>query len=349
MHRVSRRGFISAAVTVIASPSLSSLKANQPKVPNVARCAAETPYWLQASGTPGLTVALIEGGKTRDVLCFGSTDAQGRIPVTEATVFQAASLSKQALLYAVLKTIEAGKLDLERPLIEYMKKPLNEPEADLERITGRHVLTHTTGWPNWPPDEGPLKRVAPLGQWGYSGAGFVYLQQVLESIWDEPADKYIRRLVLDPLGMRESSFVWRDEYEKTATRGFDQSGTAVEPWHPDKVNGASSLHTTAKEYALLLGAYLASDLRRLHPNVYSRQVKIDAQLGWSLGWGTADDALWQWGHSNGFKTFSALVPARGLGIVALANGAGGQRINREWVNAWLETSMPAFFFRSIEL
>jgi CubicO group peptidase (beta-lactamase class C family) len=349
MHPVSRRGVLCASVTAVASPSLSSLKANRTNPTPVTRCAAETPSWLQASGTPGLTVALLERGKTRDVLCFGSTDAQGRIPVTEATVFQAASLSKQALLYAVLKTIEGGKLDLERPLIKYMKKPLNEPEADLERITARHVLTHTTGWPNWPPDKGPLKRVAPLGQWGYSGAGFVYLQQALESIWDEPADKYTRRLVLDPLGMRESSFVWRDEYEKTATRGFDQSGTAAAPWRPDKVNGASSLHTTAKEYALLLEAYLASDLRRLHPDVYSRQVKITAQLGWSLGWGTADDALWQWGHSNGFKTFSALVPARQLGIVALTNGAGGQRINREWVNAWLGASLPAFFFKRIEL
>jgi CubicO group peptidase (beta-lactamase class C family) len=88
------------------------------------RPSAETPYWLQATGTPGLTEALLEGGQTGEVLCFGSTDAEGKVPVTEATVFQAASLSKQALLYAVLKTVEAGKLDLERPLSQYYTNPM---------------------------------------------------------------------------------------------------------------------------------------------------------------------------------------------------------------------------------
>jgi CubicO group peptidase (beta-lactamase class C family) len=313
--------------------------------------SAETPYWLQATGTPGLTVALLQGGKTREVLCFGSTDAERKMPVTEATVFQAASLSKQALLYAVLKTVEAGKLDLERPLSQYMDKPYPAAadDADLGRITARHVLTHTTGWPNWPPEEQPIKRERPLGQWGYSGAGFVYLQKVLESIWNEPAAHYTRRMVLDPLGMRESSFVWRNEYATTAASGFDPSGGIVNPWQPTEVNGASSLHTTAREYALLLEAYLGLELRQRHPGVYCQQVEIDARLGWSLGWGTAGNVLWQWGHNNGFKAFAALVPSRGLGIVILTNGAGGQRINREWVNAWLETDLPVFYFKHIQL
>lgn len=311
--------------------------------------SAETPYWLQATGTPGLSVALLEGGKSREVLSFGSTDLAGTVPVTSETIFQAASLSKQALLYAVLKTIEAGKLDLDRPLTQYMDKPLNEPEADLGRINARHVLTHTTGWPNWPPNDGPLKQVRPLGQWGYSGAGFLYLQQAMESIWVEPAARYTQRLVLNPLGMRKSSFVWRDEYEKTATQGFDPAGAAAEPWHPTKMNGASSLHTTGTEYALLLQAYLGQSLRAQHPSVFRQQIEIDPRLGWSLGWATAGNVLWQWGHSDGFKTFAALVPARDVGIVCLANGSGGQRVNREWVNGWLGTNLAAFFFKNVEL
>jgi CubicO group peptidase (beta-lactamase class C family) len=313
------------------------------------RAYDETPYWLQASGTPGLSVALLEDGQTRELLCFGSTDAEGTMPVTESTVFQAASLSKQAMLYAVLKTLEVGKLDLDRPLSQYLEKPYATDDVDLERITGRHVLTHTTGWPNWPPNGQPIKRERPLGQFGYSGAGFVYLQKVLESVWDEPAAQYTRRLILEPLGMRESRFVWREEYAKSATRGFDSDGGAVNPWHPTEVNGASSLHTTAREYALLLEAFLGRDLRRRHPEVYRRQVEIDGRLGWSLGWGTAGDALWQWGHNNGFKAFCALLPTRRRGIVALTNSAGGQRVNREWVNAWLGTDLPAFYSRRVQL
>ncbi len=349
MDPISRRSFLSASVALAASPTLAVMET--PHVPRrIQRPFAETPYWLQATGTPGLTVALLEGGKTREVLCFGSTDLEGKAPVTEATVFQAASLSKQALLYAALKAVEAGKLDLDRPLSQYLDKPYEADDPDLSRITARHVLTHTTGWPNWLDAGKPIQRRRPPGeQWGYSGAGFVYLQKVLEAIWNEPAVHYTRRLVLDPLGMQASSFVWRDEYAKSATKGFNATGMQENDWRPSEVNGASSLHTTAREYALLLEAYLGRDMRERHPDVYRQQVAINARLGWSLGWGTANDVLWQWGDNGEFKAFSALVPTRKLGIVILTNGERGMRINREWVNAWLGTDFPAFYFKNIQL
>ena len=88
---------------------------------------------------------------------------------------------------------------------------------------------------------------------------------------------------------------------------------------------------------------------RRHPDVYRQQIQIDTRLGWSLGWGTAGDILWQWGYHVAFNAFAAIVPARGVGIVLLTNGVKGQRINREWVNAWLETDLPAFYQKGIEL
>ena len=318
----------------------------------IRRVHAETPYWLQATGVPGLTVALLEEGKTRDVFCFGTTEPGASVPITEGTIFKAASLSKQVLLYAALKTVEAGKLDIERPLSRYMAKPFEADDVDLERITSRHVLTHTTGWQNWPPDGELITRGWPLGkQWAYSGQGFIYLQSALEAIWGEPAAGCLQRLVLDPLDMPRSSFLWRDEYAKTAVEGFDQNGEIPEHcrWYPTEVNTGGGLHTTAREYARLLEAYLEPSLRLRHPGVYSRQVAIDARLGWSLGWGTAGDVLWQWGYHTAFCAFAALIPERGVGIVILTNGAKGQRINREWVNAWLETDLQPFYFRGIPL
>lgn len=55
------------------------------------------------------------------------------------------------------------------------------------------------------------------------------------------------------------------------------------------------------------------------------------------------------GPAMGSRRFSALVPEGGLGIVCLTNGSGGQRVNREWVNAWLGKDLPAFFFKDVEL
>lgn len=313
----------------------------------IQRVSAETPSLLETAAVPGLTVALLENGKTREVFCFGTTKPHGNVPITEQSVFKCASLSKQAFLYAVLKTIEAGKLDINQPLAHYLDKPHEADDSDLARITARHVLTHTTGWRNFPPDGELITRIAPLGrQWTYSGQAFLYLQAVLESLWNEPAADYLQRLVLDPLGMPKSSFLWRGEYAEMAVDGFDPNGNIPDHcrWCPTEADVSGSLHTTAREYARLLETFLDPNLRLQHPDVYQRQIGIDARLGWSLGWGTADDdsLLWQWGFHTAFSAFSALVPARGLGIVVLTNGTDGPRIYREWVSAWLEADLPEF-------
>ncbi len=114
-------------------------------------------------------------------------------------------------------------------------------------------------------------------------------------------------------------------------------------------NGASSLHTTSREYARLLERFLGDEMMARFPQVYRQQVAIDARLGWALGWGTSRGVLWQWGHSNGFRTFVAIDPERKRGIVCLSNGAGGQRVNREWVNGWLGQNLDAFYFQSVDL
>jgi hypothetical protein len=65
--------------------------------------------------------------------------------------------------------------------------------------------------------------------------------------------------------------------------------------------------------------------------------------------GAAGEVLWQWDDKPGFKAFSALDPMRERGILLLTNGERGMRINREWVNAWLETHLPAFFLKNVTL
>ena len=342
----------------MAGPMLPRLDLSRgiPAIPDVQRATSDTPYWLESSGTPGLSVTLVEGGRIRQTLSFGhDAPATGAVapaarkPITQSTIFQAASLSKQAMLYIALKTVDAGKLDLDKPLVSYMDESPLEPETGVGRITARHVLTHTTGWPNWPPNDGPFRPVRPLGTWGYSGAGFMLLMEALQSIHGEPAAVYTRRLLLDPLGMTRSSFVWRPEYATTATRGMNGDGNPANVWQPDKPNGASSLHTTSREYGRLLEAFLDHGMVDKHPEVYDQQVTINSRLGWSLGWGTSRGVLWQWGHSDGFKTFVALDPERHRAIVCLSNGENGQRINREWVNAWLERDLDAFYFTWVDL
>jgi hypothetical protein len=106
----------------------------------------------------------------------------------DAGVMNAASLVKQVIAHLALELIE----DLD--------------ELVLGDITVRHVLTHTTGLPNWRPDGQPLEPLRPPGQrWGYSGEGFVLLQEHLQQRTGVPIAGLARDRVFDPLGMDQSS------------------------------------------------------------------------------------------------------------------------------------------------
>jgi CubicO group peptidase (beta-lactamase class C family) len=79
---------------------------------------------------------------------FGVLNAETKTPVTDSTVFEAASLSKPVFAYAVLKLVDAGKVDLDKPLNQYL--PGNYDVGDdprLNQISTRRVLSHTTGFP----------------------------------------------------------------------------------------------------------------------------------------------------------------------------------------------------------
>jgi CubicO group peptidase (beta-lactamase class C family) len=143
-------------------------------------------------------------------------------------VFEAASLGKPLFAYAVLKLVDAGVLDLDRPLHDYFASP----EADtprMRRVTARHVLTHTSGLPNWRHQPGPLAPVTEPGEtYAYSGEAFFYLQRVVERVTGRPIARLLREEVLQPLGMTESSWVWRDDFDARMAVGYDESGNPAE-------------------------------------------------------------------------------------------------------------------------
>ena len=72
----------------------------------------------------------------------------GRGPIDEDSVFFAASLTKPVFATAVMSLVDAGALELDRPLREYVPEPYCD-DARAASITARMVLSHTTGFPNW--------------------------------------------------------------------------------------------------------------------------------------------------------------------------------------------------------
>src|SRR5580700_6811502 len=105
----------------------------------------------------------------------------------DSAVMNGASLVKQVIAHLALALIE----DLDEPV--------------LGDISVRHVLTHTTGLPNWRPEGQPLEPLRPPGRrWGYSGEGFVLLQGHLQRRTGVSIATLARDRVFGPLGMDRS-------------------------------------------------------------------------------------------------------------------------------------------------
>jgi len=105
---------------------------------------------------PALALAVVENGVILRVIAGGVRDATTREPVTERTVFEAASLSKPVFAYAVLQLADAGVLLLDEPLARHVPDCIpDDPRA--AAITARHVLAHVTGLPNWRSERRPLR------------------------------------------------------------------------------------------------------------------------------------------------------------------------------------------------
>ena len=338
----------------------------------VTRLEQTIPHLMTEADIPGLSIAVIRDSKMIWTRGFGVTNAETKARVTDNTVFEAASLTKPVFAYAVLKLVDNGKLDLDTPLVKYLPGRYDVgDDPRLDQITARHVLSHTSGFPNWRPggDKTLKMYFSPGDRFSYSGEGFVYLSKVVEHITGESQQAFIKRTVFDPLDMMSSDLVWRNDYESLKTFTHDWVGGVSGRRKPDKTNAAASLQTTANDYAkfviaMLNGAGLKPPTARLMLtpqasvtlagpfSLNTPDAKRSPTVSWGLGWGlekTQDGmAFWHWGDNGDTKAFVLAVPKQKTGLVVFANSANGLSIINELVGSVVGNDHPALAWLNLE-
>jgi CubicO group peptidase (beta-lactamase class C family) len=320
-----------------------------PDAASPAQLEKDIPDLMHQADVPGLTIAVLRHGKPYWQHDFGVKNTKTNEPVTDDTIFEAASLSKPVFAYAVLKLVDQGKLGLDVPLSTYLPKLYIDNNYDdrLAKITARIVLSHRTGFRNWRNDE-PLKiYFTPGTRFSYSGEGYVYLQTVVEQITGKPLNDVMNELVFTPLGMTSSSYVWRPAFDARTAYGHDADAISGNLRKDDHANAASSLNTTAHDYALFLAAVLngtglkPSTLREMEKpqiavdpectNCTDRAPKqLSKSIFWGLGWGIEQNGksktLWHWGDNGAFKCFVVANPFRKSAAIMFTNSENGLAI-----------------------
>jgi D-alanyl-D-alanine carboxypeptidase len=221
-------------------------------------------------GAPGMTVALVNRDGLMRASQYGFADLKARLPVAPETLFEIGSISKSFVAIATLQLAEEGKLDLYRPVTDYL--PWLKIESQYSPFTTHHLLSHTSGLSGVP----LLMRVAamqlrtgfqPGTRFVYSNIGYVIIGLLLEALDKRPLAEVLRNRVLGPLRMKSSdAIITNDTHERLATgyvpfhddRPFPLRGKLAESAWLEVPEAAGSIAATAKD----MGAYLRMLLNR---------------------------------------------------------------------------------------
>ncbi|MEM7553330.1 MAG: serine hydrolase domain-containing protein [Cyanobacteria bacterium P01_A01_bin.84] len=371
-ENISRRQLLKYSKTslvALSSLNLINLLANSSTTAAeniISNLELQIPKLMQKASVPGVSIAIIRNQKLFWYQAFGFKNQYTKKPVTNKTVFAAASLSKPLFAYAVLKMVERGELNLDTPLTEYTDKPYI-PDSRIKLINTRKVLSHTTGFPNWSGSAPLWIKNQPGTKFGYSGEGFLYLQKIVEQITNQPLEDYLQQQILIPFGMDSSSFIWQDKYTEIASYGHDRQGKPKVMGKPKAAVSAGSLRTTAADYAQFIIAMMQSGAIDSSANSSSNnfrltesslkqmltpQTKISRSIDWGLGWGlektNKDNFFWHWGDLVTFKSF--VMGSRNLqtGIVILTNSQNGLKICEQIISQAVGGKHPAFKFWMID-
>jgi D-alanyl-D-alanine carboxypeptidase len=179
---------------------------------------------LRETSAPGMTLALANRDGLIRVSTYGYADTKAGLRVVPETMFEIGSISKSFVGLALLQLHDEGKLDLNKPIVEYL--PWLKINSKFAAITTHHVVTHTAGLPG-----APLLLDALLGElWTayepgkrflYSNTGYNILGFLIEAIDKRPFAEAMRARMLAPLGMTASSPIITNDLRKLMAIGYE--------------------------------------------------------------------------------------------------------------------------------
>lgn len=333
------------------------------------------PKRMRQLHVPGATLALIDHGEVIWTKGYGIADKTRGMPATPETVFQAASISKSVTAWGVMRLVQEGKLSLDAPVESYLTRwHLPSSSFNNSGVTIRRLLSHTAGlsvpgYPGIAPgnplptleqslsgEAGAAGKVGvempPGVKFSYSGGGYTLLQLVIEEVAHDTFANYMRREVLQPLGMRRSSFEWTPDVQgSAAAAAYDQFGNRL-PTFLYTEQAAAGLSTTAADLAKFVSAGMTGPkgevpgrgvlTRETVLQMVSPAPATNGQYGLGFDVQRLPGGLrmaYHPGSNRGWAGMIAELPEKGQGIALLTNGDGGGILATQLVFAFAAESL----------
>lgn len=287
---------------------------------------------MTCRGVPGCSVALLQRGQVTHSAVSG---AAGAAPVTEGTLFECASLTKPLFAVLALQLADERLLALDESVPARLGGEPWSQDPDFAKITPRHILSHSSGLPDWHSRPMPML-FAPGTAYSYSGQGYYLLQHLAEKRTGKTLPELFEEHIFVPFRMSRSAVLWTPSVGSAISVGFDAAGKPCRvrsgvdlTGNAPEPNAAWSLYSNAEDYA----RFICGLLRHrggLSEDTYLQmsapQNIANDTIAWGLGVGLVrkhPDLQWHWGDNDGFKSLALWDKRTGDGLVVLTNSDNG--------------------------
>lgn len=335
------------------------------------------PAQLDEHQLAGATVAVVANGEVQLTKGYGYANLETEEPVrADETLFPVASTSKAVTGTAVMRAVEAGHVDLETDVNEYLDE-VTIPDTYGESVTLEHLGTHTAGFaPSYIGQyarerstasplgevlaEDPPDRVRPPGEVAaYSNFGIALAGHAASNAAGSTFSNFVRRELFEPLGMERSTFRPNpaDQVDGHVTNAYDFDEDAGEyrvievPYELRRPAG--SMNTTATDMARFMLMHLqqgqldgqqllsAETVRGMHERRFSNHPAINGLGYMFLEQSRGDTRIISHGGAlRGATSVMALFPEYDLGLFVAYNTTGAKDASRPLFDSFVETYAP---------
>lgn len=320
---------------------------------------AEVPKILEKHKAPGVALAFVDGDELIGFRSYGFANLESQTVITEKTMFNVGSISKLVTAWGVMQLVEQGKVDLEKPINQYLKRwKIPESELDTKKVTLRNVLSHTSGlslgpYVGWDSRDklssivdslegnnngaGPVELIHEANtKWYYSGGGYSVVQLLIEDVSGMTFENYMQEKVFKPLGMNSSTFDVTDKVMEMSATPYDHNGNVTPMVYFDE-KAAAGLQTNAIDLARFNMAVLRNRNDEYNGSLLLSEKLIELMIKpapntngrWSMSYvvDAENNSLGFAGFNRGWIALTRSVRDQNFGYVILTNSSIGPVAN----------------------
>ncbi|MCB1085388.1 MAG: serine hydrolase [Chlamydiia bacterium] len=297
-------------------------------------------------GMTAIFIGTEDHQKFEKIVTLGTLSLKSPIPINEYSEFRIGPLTQLTTCAILAYFIKEGRVSLEDPVSKFLPKSMVLPTFEGRQMTLVDLATHTSGLPDIPYSLSSRRTYSisqmyrflskyelthpPGSQYQYSNFGIAFLANLMSRVAKKAFPDLIQQTLLFPLGMKETTFVPRQDQKKRLVVGYED-GKGISPLLSEKIYsifiGAGGLYSTPKDLLTFLSFNLKKERTSLNgilplmQTPYHTFRDFQMGLGWKVGrLGVIDEPYYHLGGTLfGFGIYIGMVPNRDIGVIIITS------------------------------